>query len=91
MMAENVAKTGMALLTRRKSLVGILRGYAWILTHMPWIRARRGELQRERRVPDKVVLASMSGRLLDGDSMIAGVLHGLMHFYGLLTGLRFHD
>lgn len=40
-----------------------LRGWRWIWRHRVWIRARRDELQRQRAVPDRLVLERATARI----------------------------
>lgn len=39
-----------------------VRGWWWLATHAGWIRARRAEVQRERRVPDRELAELMTDR-----------------------------
>lgn len=87
---EAMAKGIIAVTSKRKSPAGILRGYAWILTHAGWVMATRRSLQRERKVPDSTVTAWMSGRVLDGDGRAVGVVNACVRGYMILMGLRFH-
>jgi hypothetical protein len=88
---EGIAKLLSGGLTGRKSPAGILRGYAWIITHRTWVLSRRKELQSSRTVPDREILRWMSGRVLGGDGAAARMVNGCIRVYWRLTGLAFHD
>ncbi|MBK7256639.1 MAG: glycosyltransferase family 2 protein [Ignavibacteriae bacterium] len=91
MVMEGIAKLIAGTVSGRKSPLGILRGYVWILSHAGWVLARRRELQASRVVPDRDILCWMSARLLDGDGAVARVVNGCMRTYARVTGLGLHD
>ena len=91
MVMEGIAKLIAGTVSGRKSPLGILRGYVWILSHAGWVLARRRELQASRVVPDRDILCWMSARLLDGDGAVARVVNGWMRTYARVTGLGLHD
>ena len=91
MVMEGIAKLIAGAVSGRKSPLGILRGYVWILSHAGWVLARRRELQASRVVPDRDILCWMSARLLDGDGAVARVVNGWMRTYARVTGLGLHD
>jgi GT2 family glycosyltransferase len=88
---EGAAKLLWSILTFRKSPVGILHAYGWIISHQTWIRARRAEHQSPRKVPDSEILSWMSGRLLDGEGRMAQWVNALARIYARIVGLTFHD
>ena len=90
MVMEGIAKLIAGTVSGRKSPLGILRGYVWILSHAGWVLARRRELQASRVVPDRDILCWMSARLLDGDGAVARVVNGWMRTYARVTGLGLH-
>ena len=90
MVMEGIAKLIAGAVSGRKSPLGILRGYVWILSHAGWVLARRRELQASRVVPDRDILCWMSARLLDGDGAVARVVNGWMRTYARVTGLGLH-
>lgn len=87
---EAMAKVLVALATRRKSPIGILRGYVWILLHAHWLWWTRRSLQHERMVPDGSVTQWMSGRVLDGEGHAARVVNACVRGYMILVRLHFH-
>lgn len=88
---EAAAKVFAAVLMGWKSPWGILRGYAWILSHAGWIMARRRELQRSREVPDTAILGWMSGRVLDGEEETSRVVNACVRVYFRAVGIRCYD
>ena len=89
--ADAVAKILLSLITGRKSVVGILQGYWWVLSHPGWIGRMRRELQNLRVVPDREVMRMLSCKVIDGKSVPAGLLNGLSRFYAQVVGLAFHE
>ena len=89
--ADAVAKILLSLITGRKSAVGILQGYWWVLSHPGWIGRKRKELQRVRVVPDREVMKMMSSKIIDGESVPAKPVNGLSRFYAQVVGLAFHE
>jgi GT2 family glycosyltransferase len=89
-LADGAAKCGMALFGVRKSFTGLAHAYGWIITHLRWIRRKRKELQRERRVPDRDILRLMSSKLLEGDDRLSSIVNTLSSMYARLVGLASH-
>lgn len=85
--ADGVAKILLSCLIGRKSLIGILRSYWWIMTHGRWIFNRREELQLERQITDREILRLMSAKVVDSDSIAAKGLNKLSMIYARVTGL----
>jgi len=90
-LADGVAKVVLALVSGRKSLVGILRGYGWMLRHAGWIRHTRTALQNSRRVADHEVMKMMSCRVADSHSGPANALNRISRGYARIVGLAFHE
>lgn len=85
--ADGVAKLTLSLFARRKSPSGILRSYGWIILHAQWVLARRRELQKERMVSDREILALMSPLVAGGNSWGARFCNAASRIYARLTGL----
>jgi GT2 family glycosyltransferase len=86
LMADAVAKVVLSL-AGRKSTLGILRAYAWCLTHPAWIGRERSAIQMRRSVRDREILPLLSPDVVDAGTRFARALNGLSAMYARLTGL----
>jgi hypothetical protein len=85
--ADACAKIAMSVIAGRKSFVGILRSYWWVLVHWGWVVNKRKECQQERRIPDSEILGMMSTRIIDSESVPASILNNLSTVYARVAGL----
>lgn len=67
---------------------GVVQAYLWIGTHVRTILHKRTILGKEKHVTDNEVLAWMTARVVNGDSLLARVVNGLSVAYCKLVGLR---
>lgn len=88
LLLDAVFKTALSLVSRRKSLRGILGSYLWILSHPRHILTLRAGVQRQRMVSDGEVLSLLSDRVVNGSSLPARLLNGLSRGYATLVGLQ---
>ena len=89
------AKTALAALgslksgkRRRKSLAGVLEAYAWLATHGSLVRAKRRDIQRQKRVRDEAVLSWMSCKFVNGEGLLSRLANLPATIYCALVGLR---
>lgn len=90
MLADIFVKLLLSLLIRRKSFVGILRAYWWIVMNVGWILRHRHEIQSERKVADRDILKYMSSRVLDSESPLARLINACSQIYARGVGLATH-
>lgn len=64
-----------------------LRASAWAVRHLPWIRARRRDVQRRRRLPDDVWLSLTHARLSPPDATGVAVPSWVNAVLAALSGL----
>ena len=88
---DGVAKLLLSVVSKRKSLSGIVQSYWWLTTHTSWINRERSNLQSRRRVQDKHIMNLMSHRIIDGRSLPASFLNGVSKVYARVAGLGYHD
>jgi GT2 family glycosyltransferase len=72
----------------KKSPAGVLQAYAWFFTHTRTLIAKRKKIQSGKTEKDSEVLALMSGKFVNGDSLAAKLVNGIAYGYCALTGLR---
>ncbi|MER3523794.1 MAG: hypothetical protein C4326_06910 [Ignavibacteria bacterium] len=65
LLADVLATAMRAAFSVSWSFSGVMRAYAWIATHLGWLRARRKEEQAARRVSDADILKLMSADVVD--------------------------
>ncbi len=87
---DAAAKLVNGMIGRGKSAAGILRGYWWLLTHMAWVHGQRKEIQVSRVVADRAILALMSAKVLDSESLPARICNALSRKYATIVGLAYH-
>jgi GT2 family glycosyltransferase len=87
---DAVVKLAMSVAAGRKSPLGILHAYWWIVTHTAWIRSERRKLQQARNVGDKEIMKLMSASIVEGESTPASVVNGVSRLYARIVGLSFH-
>ncbi len=89
--ADALAKVVTALFGKGKSLSGLVRAYAWIVTHPGWIRGQRKALQQERKVGDREIMRWMSNKLLQGEDTFASTVNAISTAYARIVGLTFYE
>jgi GT2 family glycosyltransferase len=89
--ADAVAKLFLSLISRRKSLSGIIRAYLWVLIHSGWIVQERRKLQFQRKVSDREIMRMMSFKVVDGSTVSANLINGVSKLYARLVGLSYHE
>jgi len=76
-----VAKILASLLLGRKSPLGILEAYSWLVRHRDMIRTKREQLKVLQKVPEEQILAWMSCHLLNGEGAIPRLVNALARQY----------
>jgi GT2 family glycosyltransferase len=69
-------------------LTALVRSRWWIATHLGRVRAERRVVQSERAVPDRDIVAQLSGRLTAEQGAVARLLNAASLTYCRLVGLR---
>jgi GT2 family glycosyltransferase len=82
------ARMSTGIVSRRHSLSGVLRAYAWLATHPRTILLKRRSLRAERLVPDRDVLAWMTGKLVNDGGRTAAIINGVALLYCHIVGLQ---
>jgi GT2 family glycosyltransferase len=72
----------------KKSPAGVMQAYAWFFTHGSAVAAKRREIQSRKSESDGAVLALMSCKLVNGDSLAARLVNAAAYGYCLVTGIR---
>ncbi len=88
---DALAKISASLLGKGKSFGGILRAYAWVITHPRWIARQRNALQKMRVVSDGAILQLMSFKVLDGEGVFSRMANRISEWYAFATGLSRHE
>lgn len=88
---DAITKLVLSVVAGRKSFIGIVQAYIWVLCHCGWIRKERRGLQSTRIVPDRTIMSLMSFKLVDGDSPPARVVNALSKAYARIVGLAYHE
>ena len=70
----------------------------WVLTHLRAIAAKRREVQRQRKIPDKELIATMSGKFFDEtlarlhfgkkQAVVAKIMNAIFLFYCWLLRIK---
>jgi GT2 family glycosyltransferase len=89
--ADGVAKLILSVISQRKSFVGIVRAYSWILAHTAWIKRERVQLQCQRAASDREIMNAMSCKVIEGESSLAKFMNGVSRLYARIVGLAFHE
>jgi GT2 family glycosyltransferase len=84
------AKLFASAVGRGKSLPGILRAYLWVPAHISWLRSVRKDVQAQRVVPDRTILALMSSKVLEGEGRTTRFANRISGWYAAVTGLIPH-
>ena len=82
------AKILLALMGRKYSLNGLLHAYGWFFIRIPTILRKREVLSREKRVPDSEVIAKMSGKISNGESLPGKIVNSIMLMYCRIVRLK---
>lgn len=82
------AKILLALLGRKYSLNGLLHAYGWFLIRIPTIMRKRSALSREKRVPDSEVIARMTGKITNGETLPGKIVNSIALAYCRLVRLK---
>lgn len=89
--ADGVAKLLLSVISQRKSFLGIVRAYWWVLTHIGWITNERVSLQSQRKASDREIMSAMSCKVIEGESVLAGFINGISKLYARTVGLAYHE
>jgi len=81
----------LSVVSLRKSFVGIVRAYWWVLAHAGWIKRQRVKLQSHRAVSDREIMGMMSCKVVDRDSAPARLMNGISKLYARIVGLACHE
>ncbi|MFZ4619227.1 MAG: glycosyltransferase family 2 protein [Bacteroidota bacterium] len=82
------AKIFLALMGRKYSLNGLLHAYGWFLVRIPLIMRKRDLLAKEKKVTDSEVIAKMSGKLTDGETLPGKIVNFIMLTYCRIVRLK---
>ncbi len=82
------AKTGASVVSRRYSLAGLLRAYAWLLFHPGLIGRKRRAIRGAVRVPEYDVTTWMTSDLTNGEGLPGRWLNRCARQYFRLAGIR---
>jgi GT2 family glycosyltransferase len=90
-LGDAMAKFSMALFGQGKSFPGLVRAYAWLITHTRWIARKRKDLQQERKAGDREIMQWMSCKVMQGEGTLASVVNAISSAYARFVGLAFYD
>jgi GT2 family glycosyltransferase len=88
---DGVAKLLLSVVSQRKSFVGIIRAYWWVLAHAGWIKRERVQLQSHRAASDREIMSVMSCKMIGGDSAPARLVNSISMLYARIVGLACHE
>lgn len=77
-----------SLVTHRWSFLGVIQSHVWLVTHPFTILAKRRALEVEKRVPERDVIAAMSGKLMNGENFVERAINACSLAYCRLAGLK---
>lgn len=82
------AKLGTALLGRRWSFRGLVRTYLWFPLNVRLILRKRRALKPDLRISEEKIIALMSGKLANGETILEQLFNRVSLTYCKLTGLK---
>lgn len=91
LVADLLVKTLLSIILRRKSFLGILKSYGWIVSNTGWVLRERKRIQTERKIDDSEILRLMSYKVIDSERFLARIFNRISKGYSSLVGLHFHD
>lgn len=86
-----VAKIVACIFLQRKSLMGIVKSYVWILFHSRWILKERNDIQAQRKVSDAEIMKYMSCKLIDSNALLPRAINFLSRLYAKAVRLEFYE
>lgn len=76
------------VISRKYSVRGILKAYAWIMKNGKWIETERAKIQQLKRIKEEEVLLYLSGKAANGNNTVENVLNSIMLFYLKLVNIQ---
>lgn len=76
------------VISRKYSVSGILKAYAWIMKNGKWIETERAKIQQLKRIKEEEVLLYLSGKAANGNNSFEKVLNSIMFFYLKLVNIQ---
>jgi len=89
--ADAMAKILLSVLGRGKSFSGLVHAYAWIAAHPRWLKAKRRELQEERKIGDREVMQWMSSKVMQGEGLLPSMINAFSSWYARTVHLAYYE
>ncbi len=83
-----IGKIMLAILGRKYSLNGLVHAYGWFFIRIPTIRRKRAVIAKEKRVHEAEVIAKMSGKLTNGESLPGKIVNSICLVYCRIVRLK---
>ncbi len=83
-----LAKSAAGLLPTKYSIVGIVRAYWWLLSHIGLIRKKRGELAVLKKVSEEEIIRRMTSKITNGESIFGTLINKIALWYFRIVNIR---
>ena len=76
------------LFSNKYSLKGLLRTYKWFIFNRNWIKQKRLEISKLKKIPDNEVLKMITSKITNGENISGKILNGISYLYCKLLRIR---
>jgi GT2 family glycosyltransferase len=77
-----------SLLSRKYSVLQLIKVYGWLLLNLKWISEQRSLLNKIKLENEDYVLGYLSGKIFNGENIFEKIVNSFSVFYCKLTGIK---